>query len=123
MYRRHLLSTVPALAVVGCALSPTTIAAAGALAITTLAGATKYWGTIKGEVQIAIAGVSVANPTLGAALASALAVGDSLLAALPAVVADATALASGIVALIQHGSALIAQAGANIKVISNGITT
>jgi hypothetical protein len=38
-------------------------------------------------------------------------------------VADATALASGIVALIQHGSALITQAGTNIKVISNGITT
>jgi hypothetical protein len=124
MHRRHLLATVPALTVVGCAaVSPATIAAAGALAITTIAGATKYWGTVKGEVQIAIAGVSVANPALGAALAGALTVGDTLLAALPSVVSDATALANGILTLIQHGAALITQAGTNIRVISNGITT
>lgn len=126
MYRRHLLATAPILAIAGCAAlanAPATVAAAGALVISTIDQATKYWQSVKGTVLQAIAGVQLLNPALGAALSAALAVGDTLLAALPTVAADATQLATGIATLVQHGAALFTQAATNIKVEPNGITT
>jgi hypothetical protein len=126
MNRRALIQTAPLLAVAGCAAlanAPATVATAGAQAITTIAAATNYWGGIKGEVQVAILGVSLLNPALGASLTAGLAVGDALVAALPTLAADATTLASGIASLVQHGAALFVQAIPKIKVIPNGVTT
>jgi hypothetical protein len=127
--RRHLLSTAPLLAVAGCSAlatasttATTATAATGTLAITTVQQATTFWGTIKGVAEVAIAGVSALDPALGSTLTAAIAVGDSVLAALPAVASDAEALASGIATLVQHGAALISQAGVNITAVSNGIT-
>ncbi len=123
--RRHLLTAAPLLAVAGCsavaATASTAAGTAGTLAVTTLQQATTFWGTIKGAVDVAIATVSVVDPAPAGVLDAAAAVGDSLLSALPAVASDATQLASGIATLVQHGAALISQAGANIKVIGNGV--
>ncbi len=125
--RRFLLSTAPLLAVAGCSsLAATTTATAtgtgtaNALTITTVPQATTFWGTVKGVVDVAAAAVSLANPALFATLSAALSVGDSLLEGLPGLASDATSLASGITALVQHGAALLTQAGANVTVVSNG---
>ncbi len=122
--RRLLLSTAPLLAVAGCgaaaATAGSTPATTGALAITTVPQATTFWSTIKGVAEVAIAAVSVANPVLAATLTTAVAVGEGLLDALPGTASDAASLAGGITTLVQHGAALVSQAGANITVVSNG---
>src|ERR1700744_4920056 len=102
--RRHFLSTAPLLAVAGCSAlattATTTAAPAGPLAVTAVQQATTFWDTVKGVAEVAIAGVSTANPVLGAALTATVAVGDSVLAALPAGASDAEALASGLATLV-----------------------
>ncbi len=120
--RRFFLSTAPLLAVAGCGTAAATAgstAATGALTITTVPQAATFWGTIKGVAEVAAAAVSIVNPALAATLAAAVTVGDSLLDALPSQAADAASLAGGITALVQHGAALVSQAGANITVVSN----
>ncbi len=133
MNRRQILAGAPLLAVAGCAATAasitsgantaaTAVTTAGQLAVTSVGQATDFWGTVKGIANVAIAGVSIANPALAAMLTGAVSVGDELAAALPSAAADANALASGIAQLVQHGAALITQAGTNIEAAFNGIT-
>lgn len=124
MNRRCFLTGAAPLAVAGCgslADLPTRIAVDGALVVQTIASAAATWAAMKGGVQIAIAGVSLLNPALGASLAAGVLVGDGLLAALPTVAADTTALAEGIAVLVQHGAALFTAAAPKVQVVSNGV--
>ncbi len=135
--RRAILTSLPAVALAGCAV-PTLGAAQSTLqtiandaaavssattslasAAASTASAVTFWGIVKGIAQTALLGLDAADPAAGAALSLAVQGVETIVANFPAIEANAEALTTAVASIYSQGQKVLIAAAPHVTVIPN----